>query len=84
MDRFSIVLTLPVGAALTGGLAILFLSFGLYGWIPLLIAAIVGFGASWPVSYWISRKVKRQDPHFDHTRAKEKESPTPDPSAKEV
>lgn len=65
MDRLSIILTLMTGAVLTGGLAIAAFSVGYYGWPAVLIAACVGFAASWPVAYFLSRRIKRNDPTWD-------------------
>ena len=44
-------------------------------------AAAVGALAAWPLAYLISRRVKRKDPNFDHTR---EGSLIPDPSKPEV
>lgn len=83
MDRLSILLTLMTGAVLTGGFVIIALSFGLYGWGPILIAAALGFALSWPVAYAISRLTKRNDPNWDHTRAEHTDA-VPRPSDQEV
>jgi putative flippase GtrA len=83
MDRLSIVLTLMTGAVLTGSLVILVLSLSFYGWPAILAAAAVGFLASWPVAYLISRWIKRSDPHWDESR-KEQTGVIPDPQAPEV
>ncbi len=84
MDRLSIVLTLIVGSALTGGLIIAVLAFGWYSWLAIGSAAATGFVLAWPASYLISRRIKRQDPGWDETRAAEVDGMVPDPSAKEV
>ena len=47
-----------------------------------LTAAVVGVLASWPAAYAISRRIKRDDPGFDHTRARP--GPLPDPGGREV
>lgn len=83
MDRLSILLTLMSGAVLTGGFVIIALSFGLYGWGPLLLCAALGFGLSWPTAYAISRLTKRNDPNWDHTRA-ERTDAVPRPAEPEV
>lgn len=83
MDRLSLVLTLMTGAVLTGSLTIAAFTLGYYGWVPVLIAAAVGFGASWPAAYLISRRIKRRDPGFDHRRV-EGAGYVPDPSSPEV
>ncbi len=83
MDRLSIVLTLTTGAVLTGGLVIVAFTFGFYGWPAILGAAVIGFGASWPVALMISRRIKRQDPGWDETRI-ERTDNVPRPGAPEV
>lgn len=83
MDRLSIILTLPVGAVICGALAILAFSLGLYSW-PIVVGGLVlGYGLSWPVAYLISRRIKRQDKAFDHTRV-ESTGALPEQSAREV
>lgn len=83
MDRLSILLTLLTGAVLTGGLVIVAFTFGFYGWTPIIIAAVIGFGASWPVALLISRRIKRQDPGWDETRIERTDS-IPRPGDPEV
>jgi hypothetical protein len=83
MDRLSILLTLMSGAVLTGALVIFAFSFGWYGWLPILSAAIVGFALSWPTAYSISRLTKRRDPNWDHTRV-ERTDRIPRPGAPEA
>jgi len=82
MDRLSFVLTLATGPVLTGGLVIVVLSLGYYGWGPVVAAAATGIVLSWPAAYLVSRWIKRRDPDFDHTRADH--GPLPDPNAPEV
>ncbi len=84
MDRLSIVLTLAVGAVVTGALVTLVLSFGWYSWPAIGMAAGIGVAITWPASYAISRRIKRQDPHRDATKVDEVESLIPDPAAPEV
>lgn len=83
MDRLSILLTLMTGAVLTGSLAIGAFALGFYGWTAVLICAVIGFLASWPVAYLISRRIKRTDPVWDETRPRDK-GLIPDPSSPEV
>jgi len=84
MDRRSIILTLMTGAVLTGGLVIAAFSLGWYGWPAVIGAAVIGFGASWPSAYLISRRIKRQDPGWDETRVDRVDRKVPDPDAPEV
>ncbi|GAA5072655.1 hypothetical protein N0B44_14705 [Roseibacterium beibuensis] len=83
MDRFSILLTLPVGAVATGAFTILAFNLGFYAWPAVIGAAVLGFGLSWPLAYVISRRVKRQDPNWDETRV-ERTGTVPNPAAREV
>jgi len=84
MDRLSIVLTLIVGSALTGALVVAVLSVGWYSWIAIGAAAATGFILTWPASYLISRRIKRQDPDWDETRVDDVEGVIPETNAKEV
>lgn len=84
MDRLSIYLTLAVGAMVTGTLVIVVLSLGWYSWPAIAGAAALGTLLTWPVSYVISRRIKRQDPDWDETKADDVEGVIPDPSAREV
>ena len=69
--------------AVSGTLVIIVLALGYYSWPAILIAAAVGLVAAWPLSYWLSRRIKREDPNFDHTR-KGSDGILPDPNAPEV
>jgi len=68
MDRLSLYLTLATGPIAVGGLVIAVLSLGYYSWPAIGGAAALGALAAWPLAYVISRRVKRHDPNFDHTR----------------
>lgn len=83
MDRLSILLTLMTGAVLTGGLTIAAFSLGFYGWTAVLSAAVIGFLASWPVAYLISRAIKRSDPQWDAGKTDDA-GVVPQPGAPEV
>lgn len=83
MDRLSLVLILATGPVIAGGLIITLMSFGLYGWAYLLPAGIIGWLLAWPAGYVISRRIKRQDPNFDHTKGPNN-GVLPDPSAPEA
>ncbi len=84
MDRLSIYLTFIVGAVTTGVLVIAVLVMGWYSWPAIGGATAIGFLAAWPVSYIISRRIKRQDKGWDETAIEGRESPLPDPTAPEV
>ena len=84
MDRLSIFLTIIVGAMVTGGLVTVVLSLGWYSWPAIGGAAALGVVLTWPASYVISRRIKRQDPNWDATKVDRVEGVIPDPSAPEV
>ena len=84
MDRLSIFLTLIVGAMVTGSLVIAVLAMGWYSWPAIGGAAAVGFLLSWPASYLISRRIKRQDARWDETKVDRVEGIVPNPAAPEV
>lgn len=84
MDRLSIFLTLIVGSAISGSLVIAVLALGWYSWPAIGGAAAIGFVATWPVSYVISRRIKRNDPDWDETKVADVDGIIPNPSKKEV
>jgi membrane protein implicated in regulation of membrane protease activity len=84
MDRLSIYLTLAVGAMITGGCVIAVLSLGWYSWLAIGTAAAFGLLLTWPASYAISRRIKRQDPHWEDSKADLVNDVIPDPSKPEV
>ncbi|MEX5730026.1 membrane associated rhomboid family serine protease [Rhodovulum iodosum] len=84
MDRLSLVLTLAVGALVTGGFVIAVLAMGYYNWAAIGGAAAAGFLLSWPGAYMVSRRIKRRDPEWDHRRAERAKGPIPRPGAPEV
>lgn len=84
MDRLSIFLTLAVGAMVTGSLVTLVLALGWYSWTAIGVAAVIGVLLTWPISYLISRRIKRQDPDWDAKTIDRVDGVIPDPSAPEV
>ena len=72
------------GAMITGGLVTVGLLLGWYSWSAIGGAAALGMTLSWPASYAISRRIKRQDPNLDATKVDKVESVIPDPAAPEV
>ena len=70
MDRLSLVLAPVVGSVATGALMIAVLSLGWYSWPAIGGAVAVGILLTWPASYVISRRIKREDPGWDETRDK--------------
>jgi hypothetical protein len=83
MDRLSILLTLATGAVITGSLVVIVLSLGWVAWGPILGSVVIGWILAWPAAWWISRRIKANDPDFDHER-KVKTTIVPDPDAPEV
>lgn len=84
MDRFSVILTLVIGPVLTGSLVIAVLVMGWDTWPAIGGAAAIGFLLTWPISYVVSRRIKRQDAGWDETKAKRVPTVVPNPSAPEV
>lgn len=84
MDRLSIFLTLAVGAMVTGGLVTVVLSLGWYSWPAIGGAALLGMLITWPASFAVSRRIKRQDPGWDASRLDRVDGVIPDPKAPEV
>lgn len=68
MDRLSLLLSMLTGSTVAGALVILALASGWYGWMPIIAAIIIGAIVAWPLGLAISRRIKRNDPHFDHRR----------------
>ncbi len=83
MDRLSLIISIFTGAVATGALVVTALTLGYYNWYMIGAATAVGFILAWPLAYVISRKIKRDDPEFDHTR-KDRHGPIPTPGAPEV
>lgn len=83
MDRLSIVLTLMTGAVLTGTLTIAMFTLGFYAWPAVIVSAGIGFLASWPLAYLISRWIKRADPHWNE-KDEAKARGIPQPASPEV
>ncbi|MDT8856927.1 hypothetical protein RNZ50_18190 [Paracoccaceae bacterium Fryx2] len=84
MDRLSIFLTIIVGALVTGGLVTAALAMGWYSWPAIGGAALLGVLLTWPASYLISRRIKRQDPLWDETKVDRVDGVIPTPGAPEV
>ncbi|WP_299970431.1 hypothetical protein [uncultured Roseobacter sp.] len=82
MDRLSIVLTFMVGAVITGAIVIPAFVMGYYSVWPVVIGAAASIVASWPISYVISRRIKRNDPSWDRTPSEK--TLLPNPNAPEV
>ena len=81
MDRLSILMTLMTGAVCAGSTLVIAFSLGYQNIWGVLAAAFAGLLVSWPLSYWISRRIKRQDPNWHRTADPKL---VPDPKAPEV
>lgn len=84
MDRLSIFLSIAVGSVVAGTLVIIVLALGWYSWLAIGGAAAIGTLLTWPISYVISRRIKRQDPDWDETKVNRVKGVIPDTSAREV
>lgn len=81
MDRLSILLTLMTGAVCAGTTLVIAFVLGYQNIWGILAAATVGLLAAWPISYLISRRIKRQDPNWHRTADPKL---VPDPKAPEI
>lgn len=68
MDRLSIVLTFMSGALITGAGLITVFSLGYYNAYAVALCAVLGVSLAWPSAFLVSRRIKRQDREWDHTR----------------
>ena len=84
MDRLSIYLTFATGPVLTGAVVITLFSLGFYTLWTILLGVAAGMLLSWPAAYLISRKIKKDDPDWDHTKAADHASAVPRADAPEV
>ena len=84
MDRLSIFLTLIVGSVVTGALVIAVLSMDRFSWPAIGAAAVSGVLLSWPLSFLVFRRFKRQDPQWDEASIDRVEGIIPNPAAPEV
>lgn len=84
MDRLKYVL-IPSGVfpALAGGFLIIAFSLGYYDWPVIAGAVALGAVLTLPAAHLVSRRIKRDDPDFDHRRTPEG-GILPDPAAREV
>ncbi len=84
MDRLSLILTFMTGPVLTGVVLITALSLGFYTWVSFALAIAAGLLLSWPVAYYISRRIKKNDPKWDERKVEEVDGIVPAPNAREV
>jgi hypothetical protein len=66
--RLSHAIALMTNAVLVGGLLVLVLSLGWYGWVPIVGAVALGFLLSWPVAWAVARQIKHDDPAWNEAR----------------
>ena len=84
MDRLKYVLILSgVFPTLAGGFLIIAFSLGYYTWPVIVGSVALGAALTMPAAHLISRKIKREDPNFNHRREPEG-GILPDPTAREV
>jgi hypothetical protein len=84
MDRLGSNLTLAVGAMITGGCAIAVLSLGWYSWFAIGSVAAFGVLLTWPANFAVSRRINRQDLHWDDSEADCVNDVISDPTKPEV
>lgn len=57
MFRLSLILHLFIGSTIAGSAMIAALTMGYDTMVPVMWSAIAGFVASFPVSYWVAKKL---------------------------
>jgi len=60
MNRLMWILHAMISTALMGIGITAVLSMNLAGWKPIALAAALGFAVSFPVSWWVARKIQSQ------------------------
>lgn len=65
MDRLAFYMALMAAWALAGTFVIIAFLLGYYTVWGIVVAAGLGFLLAYPVGYWISRKVKEDDPNWN-------------------
>lgn len=84
MDRLKYVLFISgVFPLVAGGFVTAVMALGYYTLPAILIAGGAGLILAVPLSYLVSRKIKREDPNFDH-RDPPEFGVMPDPDAREA
>ncbi len=68
MFRLSHVVVMMTWTIVSGVILIAAFSAGWYGWMPVVLAVVLGFAIGWPAARILSRRIKRQDPHYDAAR----------------
>lgn len=68
MFRLSHVVLMMTWTIVSGVVLIAAFSAGWYGWMPVVLAVVLGFAIGWPGARLLSQRIKRKDPHYDAAR----------------
>ncbi|MEQ8291068.1 MAG: hypothetical protein RIA08_02590 [Roseovarius sp.] len=84
MDRLAIYLAVLAGACVAGAALIGAFTLGYYSFWAFLVCGVIGLVTAYPLGFWISRAIKRDDPSFNHRKPRQSDGILPDPKAPEI
>ncbi|WP_264210446.1 hypothetical protein [Leisingera thetidis] len=61
------------GACIAGALIVAAFTLGFYSWQSIAVCIAIAAAAAWPAGVWMTRKIKREDPAWDHEHDKPKD-----------
>ncbi|WP_035920011.1 MULTISPECIES: LapA family protein [Leisingera] len=67
-------LSIMIGACIAGAAVITAFVMGFYSVRAILVCAAIGAILAWPAGTWATRKIKREDPAWDHRHDKPKDA----------
>lgn len=63
------------GACIAGALIIASFTLGYYSWQSIAVCVAVAAVTAWPAGAWMTRKIKKDDPAWDHRRDEPRDDP---------
>ncbi|MDM8167522.1 hypothetical protein [Roseovarius sp.] len=84
MDRLAIYFAVLAGACVAGAALIVAFALGYYSFWSFLVCGVIGVVTAYPIGFWISRAIKREDPNFNHRKPRQSDGILPDPKAPEI
>ncbi len=84
MDRLAIYLAVLSGASVAGALLIAAFTLDYYNLWAFVVCGVVGLIVAYPMGYWMSRRIKRRDPNWNHRKGRQSDGILPDPKAPEI
>ncbi|QDY68528.1 hypothetical protein [Qingshengfaniella alkalisoli] len=84
MDRLSLYITMMTSTVLTLTFVLVVLLLGWTGYVTVFGAIVLGLVLAYPISFLISRRIKRHDPHWDERKIEKADNPVFDPGTPEV